>query len=268
MIEGGSIFGDLVRAIRPYLSEVVFVGGWVHALCILECDGSLRRVVRTSDIDLNLPLKLDPGTRDPLSVLIAKAGFETKLVDGAGEVLEVFRDTVDLDLLAEAPTERTPVKIEGQPDLRALGYPHQDMLRENARWIEIGPEVDPMMNPPESIRVPEIAAYSIGKLLSSARRTNRTKKTKDLVYLHGLLEREPLRSSLQASVPKLIEGYPEEVRLARAWMERVLSDGTIGDDIAEQIIAASGFDIKDSTPVRAQVMARFRRFLAESLQIS
>lgn len=266
MIEGGSVFGELVRAIKPYLSEVVFVGGWVQALYILEHSGSARGVVRTADIDLSLPHALDPGTRDPLSVLIARAGFEFQAVDGAGEVIEIFRDAVDLDLLAEAPSEKTPVEIEGQPDLRVAGYPHQALLRDNARWIEVGREIDPMMEPPESIRVPEIHAYSIGKLLSSARRTNEAKRAKDLVYLDGLLEREPLRVWITDSMPKLIEAYPEEVRLAGVWMERVLSDQRIGDEVAGQIISASGYGIEDPTPVRARVMARFKRFLAETLQ--
>jgi hypothetical protein len=268
MIEGGPVFGELVRAIKPYLSEVVFVGGWVHALYILESDGSVRGIVRTADIDLSLPHALDPGTRDPLSELIARAGFEIQAVDGAGEVTEIFRDAVDLDLLAEAPSEQTPVEIMGQPDLRVSGYPHQDMLRENARWIEVGPEIDPKMEPPESIRVPKVHAYSIGKLLSSARRTNDTKKAKDLVYLNGLLEREHLRALIGDLMPELKAAYPEEVALAKTWLEHVLDDQRIGENVADQIIAASGYEIEDPTPIRAQVMARFRRFLAETLKTS
>ena len=266
MIEGGPVFGELVRAIKPYLSEVAFVGGWVHALYILESDGSAHGVVRTADIDLSLPHELASGTRDPLSELIARAGFEIQAVDGAGEVIEIFRDSVDLDLLAEAPSERTPVEIVGQPDLRVSGYPHQDMLRESARWIEVGPDIDPKMEPPKSIRVPEVHAYSIGKLLSSARRTNDTKKAKDLVYLNGLLEREPLRALIEHSMPELTAAYPKEARLAKTWMEQVLNDQRIVENVADQIITASGFEIEDPTPVRVQVTARFRRFLVETLQ--
>jgi len=265
MVEGSSIFGDLVRSIKPYLTEVVFVGGWVHALYIIECDGDSRRIVRTSDIDLSLPQRLELGARDSLKELISRAGFEIQPIDGAGEVLEIFRDDVDLDLLAEAAGPLESVSIEGQPELTVFGYPHQNFLQENVRWMEVGPDIDPLMDPPVSILVPELAAYAIGKLLSSARRTNGDKKAKDLVYLDGLLAREPLRTSIEESMPNLLERYPAEGRLARAYLESVIADPRAQEAVSNQIIMASGFGMEDSTPVQAQVLARFRRFLVENL---
>lgn len=31
-IRDADVFAELVRALEPYLEEIVFIGGWVHAL--------------------------------------------------------------------------------------------------------------------------------------------------------------------------------------------------------------------------------------------
>ena len=189
MEPGGRVFADLVRALAPYLGDVVFVGGWVHALYLLEAEGVSARTVRTYDIDVSIPRSLARGDRPPLIELIRAARFEVSAFDEASGLLEIQRDSVPLDLLTEAPDPREPIAILGQGDLKVQGYPHQDLLRQNTRSMLVGVEVDESLNEPVPILVPTLSAYGLGKLLSSASRNMRSKRAKDLAYLVELLRR-------------------------------------------------------------------------------
>jgi hypothetical protein len=40
---GSSVFAELIRSLEPYLDEIVFVGGWVQALYVLEVEGRVER---------------------------------------------------------------------------------------------------------------------------------------------------------------------------------------------------------------------------------
>ena len=117
---GGDVFAHLVRTLGPYLGDVVFVGGWVQALYVLEAEGAGARVVRTSDIDVTLKSPLEAGDRAPLLDLLREGGFDVDAFDDASG-FEISIDDVDVDLLTDAPTPGDPVRIEGQPDLRVFG---------------------------------------------------------------------------------------------------------------------------------------------------
>jgi hypothetical protein len=123
-VTGGAVFADLLGALAPYLADVVFVGGWVQALYLFELEGADARVIRTADIDLTLSSPLEAGDRPPLVDLLRDGGFEVETFDDESG-LEIWKDSVDVDLLTEAPNPRKTVEIEGQSGLRVFGYPHQ-----------------------------------------------------------------------------------------------------------------------------------------------
>lgn len=75
-------FARVVIAMQPYVEDIVFVGGWVHALYLAEAnDGG---AVQTEDIDVTLPhtlLRGDPSVHDVAEQLI-EAGRSYGAIEG------------------------------------------------------------------------------------------------------------------------------------------------------------------------------------------
>lgn len=262
MVRNADVFADLVRALEPYAGEIVFVGGWVHALYLHEAEWK-GPVVRTDDIDVTLPDELDARDRPQLMELIRTAGFEIEQYDDASGILEIYRGDVALDLLTEAESPSKPVAIEGQGGLVVQGYPYQDLLRRNARPILVGPEFHPSLALRREIRVPELPAYVLGKVLSSSTRTSLRKQAKDLVYVLEILRSEILRERLAADFPEFLTRNAAEGAIAGRYLPRVLGDDHLLREITSQRIEASGFGFQDDTGVRSETAAALRRFRGE-----
>ncbi len=62
MPSAAEIFARTVIALELYAGDVVFVGGWVHALYLADANADERPVV-TDDIDLSIPHRLLAGDR-------------------------------------------------------------------------------------------------------------------------------------------------------------------------------------------------------------
>ena len=54
MPSASEVFARTIRALQPYTHDVVFIGGWVHALYLAEAN-SPDRPIRTEDIDVTIP---------------------------------------------------------------------------------------------------------------------------------------------------------------------------------------------------------------------
>lgn len=179
------------------------------------------RAIRTDDIDLTIPHRLLGEGRPPLLDLASAAGYEVREVLGSQGTVEIFQpgpgqSVIDLDLLTEAPDPRREVVIHGQPNLKVHGYPGQQILLDNARWMEVGSEIHPMLTPAVRIRVPTLAAYVLGKGISSQTRTRRAKRAKDLVYLLEIARHPVLGREVVAQMGAMASKIPSGVRpLAR-----------------------------------------------------
>jgi hypothetical protein len=208
------IFARTMLALQPYAPDIVLIGGWVHALYIAEANADTR-AVHTTDIDITIPSHLAMGDRRALIELVQVAGFELDELD-SGSGLKSFwqmgdrHQEVDLDLLTDAPTVREAVPIEGQPNLVVPGYPNQQILLENSRWMEIGPDIHPLLDPPRWIRVPTLPAYALVKVLSSDRRPHPQKRAKDLVYLFEVIRDRSMGGRVLAGMGELAARYPDE----------------------------------------------------------
>ena len=73
-------FARAVEALGPYLSDLVFVGGWAHYLFTLRPEaGPLTfEPLRTEDADVATPAKLARG-RQTIAECLTKAGFREHL---------------------------------------------------------------------------------------------------------------------------------------------------------------------------------------------
>lgn len=267
MPSAAEVFARTVRALQPYAGDVVFIGGWVHALYLAEANAD-DRPVATDDIDITLPHRLLTAGRPALLELVEAAGYEiNEVFPGSGE-MEIFQPgpgaaVIELDLLTEAPDPREDVLIEGQPGLKVHGYPGQHVLLENARWIEVGPDVHPSLDPPVAIRVPTIAAYVLGKGLSSRTRTRLRKEAKDLVYLYEIARHPGLGAALVAAMPELAGRYPAEYAAWRDRLAEVVTSRPILSEMAEQLLAGSRSVGREEDIARV-IVARIQRLLGET----
>jgi hypothetical protein len=254
-------------ALQPYAADVVVIGGWVHALYIAQSHAS-SEAVYTTDIDVTIPPVLDAGDRPTLIELARRAGFNVDDLDRARGTVSLWQAgeggaIIDLDLLTDAPDPTVPVRIDGQPDLVIPGYPDQHILLDNARWIEVGPEIHESLDPPLPIRVPTLAAYILVKALSSARRTSFQKQAKDLVYLFEIIRDREMRRQLLDELPPLAERYPDDYARWRDALASAAANAPLLAEVAEQLqndFRAMG----EPSQIALHVSAHLKRLLGEA----
>ena len=259
-------FARLIIAFHEYLDDIVFVGGWVHALYLAEANHV--GAVQTEDVDVALPLSLPAGNRPSLLDLALTAGFTRDAISDLDDapVWMVYQNadgmTIPIDFLTEGEP-RQPVKIIGQPGLLAQGYPGQRMLVESSRWLEVGPRFHPLLQIPRRVRVPTLGAYIVQKAISSHMRGNRQKAAKDLAYIAEILRHHELGTGIAQQVRALQGEYPTECARGAAALRSAVSSPVTLLDVAEQLIEA-GRAYGDRDAVAGALGGRFRRFLEES----
>lgn len=265
------VFARTVIALEPYAGEIVLIGGWVHALYLASANAR-ERPVATDDIDVTIPHRLLAGNRPMLLELMQEAGFTVQEVGGDTGLYEIFQPgpgvaEIDLDIFTEAAHAREVVWIEGQHRLAAQGYPDQRILLDNTQWLEVGPDIHPLLNPPRRIRVPTLSAYVLVKGLSSVTRRKQTKQVKDLVYLLEIVRHPDPGREAMVGLPDLASRYPEEYRAWREYLRRVLTDQRLLDEIATQLLE-EGRSVGTRAEVRNAVIARLRRLLGEMPEVN
>lgn len=233
--QGTEIFAQLAKHFESYSDEVVFIGGWVHAIYLADA-GTDGQPIKTDDIDISLPRQLLAADRPTLIELATSAGFDVNRLDEATGLLEIYSGVVDLDLLTDSDEPRTPIAIEGQEGLVVQGYPHQQLLRENSKVVELGPDLHPSLNPPVEIRVPTLGAYILGKTLSAGTRPHPAKRAKDLVYIFEILRHPGLGQEAMEELPALERAFPVESTLAVERLERLLQDDQVPGNVATQLL--------------------------------
>lgn len=259
-------FARVIIALQPYVDDIVFVGGWVHALYLSEAND--HGAVATEDIDVTLPRTLLTRDRPTLLELAREAGFERDPISDMEEVAAwmVYRNaeglTVPIDFLTEGEPRR-PVSIVGQPGLMAQGYPGQAMLLQSWRWMDVGTALHALLDPPRRVRVPTLGAYVVQKAMSAAMRGNRAKAAKDYAYLFEMLRHPRLGVTVATEIQGLRAPYPGECARFSESIALALATSAVLRDVAEQVIEA-GRAFGTVAGVAAAIEGRFRRLLAET----
>jgi hypothetical protein len=258
-------FARVIIEMAPYADEIVFVGGWVHALYLAEANET--GAVGTEDIDITIPRELLTRDRPTLLELAARAGFERdpiSYMEGVASWMVYTNeqgDTVPIDFLTEGEP-RFAVPIVGQPGLLAQGYPGQNVLLQNTRTMSVGTELHPMLDPPRVIRVPTLGAYVLHKGISSSTRTNPSKRAKDLAYIHEIVRHPRLGTRVFEELPALRVHHAEE---HARWIQEIgiaLATPAILNDVAEEL-SLHGRSLGPPNAIVRSVSAWFRRLLAE-----
>lgn len=84
-----SFFGDAIDALRPYLDDIVCVGGCANALYRFHelASNVMWGYLGTKDVDAGVPQKLPLHGRPPVSELMDRIGFKELTVGSADEAV-------------------------------------------------------------------------------------------------------------------------------------------------------------------------------------
>jgi hypothetical protein len=92
-----------LEALRPYLPELVVVGGWAHRLFHLHPLARPRDFapLRTNDVDLALVADLQPHAPGPIPDLLKKAGFEPRRKSMEPPITRYERNGLLIEFIAD-----------------------------------------------------------------------------------------------------------------------------------------------------------------------
>ena len=196
-MSAGRDLGAFVRAaeaLRPYLSELVFVEGWAHFLHTLlpEAAPIPFTPLMTDDADVATPVKLTV-LEETLHERLITAGFEERL-SGEHEppvseyVLGGEASGFSLEFLAPLPGGTS--RRDGRPDatVRVAGVTAQklrylDILLIAPVSLTLFGQLGFPVSAPVTVRVANPVAYVVQKVLVLPARAP-DKQAKDLLYIH------------------------------------------------------------------------------------
>jgi len=193
--------------LKPYLEEIVIVGGWVPFLYRKYGEIPARHPsVRTTDIDIAVPRQVPAKGRPTVDDLLSKAGYTVKLFGSDSPPIvkyELATPATEIEFITSEIGKPGKPAIFVQPGLIAQALRYVQILIENTKQIAINDSISGV-NVNSLIRVPSPAAFIFQKALTLPQR--RLKAAKDLYYIFDLLDSTTEMQSL----------IPAEIRLLQA----------------------------------------------------
>jgi hypothetical protein len=186
----------IVKALDPYLDQLVFAGAWCHRLLQyhpLATPPSFEPLM-TEDADIVTPSRL-PSRSPNLGEALAAGGFKADL-SGSGKLpVAKYYPVGDenglyiefiADLLGSGYTRKgEPYDILAVSGVTAQKLRHVDLLLFEPWELELGTERRFEIG--FTLRVANPASYLAQKVLSLPKRASSAKRAKDALYLHDTL---------------------------------------------------------------------------------
>lgn len=218
-------FVRLLRALAPWSSQLVVVGGWAHRLHRLAPQAVAPGYAPVVTLDADLAFGHGVRLQGDLRGSLRAAGFEQQLtgehrppvsryVLGEGEPGAGFYAEFLVPLVGAATDRggraRATCETAG---ITAQRLRYLDVLMLAPWQVTLGDDWG--ADPPLHVRVPNPATFVVQKLLIHADREPR-KQLQDLLYVHDTLE------LFADAMPSLHEAWRDGVapRLDRAWVAR------------------------------------------------
>ena len=187
-------FQRLVEALRPFLPDVVVVGGWAHRLFArhpLAVPVDFQPLT-TDDADIALPRRL-PARAINLGDRLKEAGFNAEMKGedrppvthyrlGEGEFYVEFLAPKTGDGHRRSGGRDATARVQG---VVAQKLPHIDLLLASP-WSVTMSVAPASGQDPVNLLIPNPAAYLAQKLLVLPDRT-KEKQANDIVYIHDTL---------------------------------------------------------------------------------
>lgn len=190
-------FGRLLDAVRPWLGQVVIIGGWAHRLHRFHpmSHPPAYAPLRTRDADVAFSLS-EPLTGD-IAAALQTAGFEKDFSgDNTPPVTHYRLGGDDQGFYAEflAPLHGSGLKRNGQPDvtfstagITAQKLRHVDMLLVRPWTVRLSAEIGVPLHSPTDVLLANPVSFIAQKLLIQKYRKPE-KKAQDALYIHDTLE--------------------------------------------------------------------------------
>jgi hypothetical protein len=242
-VDDSEAVARLIGALRPWLGEIVIVGGWAHYLHRLHPLANVpsHSPVRTRDADLAFSLTADLA--GDIGAALGVAGFrETLSGEHVPPVSEYRLGDEDEGFYAEflAPLSGSGLRRDGSPDntvgkagvtaqkLRYLEIMLVAPWRVSLSTIEGFP-----VEPPVDAQLANPVSFIVQKLLIQGRRPAR-KRAQDALYVHDTLE------LFGGELEELKQIWRQQVRPTLSMKTAVLVDqsrqryfGSVTDEIRE-----------------------------------
>lgn len=195
---------EVLKAVKPYLPDIVLVGGWVP-IVYEQCTSIYpTKTMRTADVDFAClhPLEVRGETMDHL---LKGAGFRCELF---GNALVPFcryvnERRLEIEFLTPLQGDGSAVVRRLQKDLTAEPLRYLDVLLVHTRSIEIYEDL--------IVRVPWISAFLFQKGLSFPHRGSALKRDKDLYYIFKIVQAVD-REYLMTELLEVFEAHPKKWR--------------------------------------------------------
>jgi hypothetical protein len=213
-MEDSDSFARLIDALRPWLSQLVIVGGWAHRLHRLHplANALKYQPLRTRDADIAFSVN---ATLDgDLRAALRDADFNERLSrEHTPPVTQYRLGDEDEGFYAEflTPLRGDGLRRDGQDDvtMAKAGITAQRLryleLLLLAPWsVEVGPAIGVPVVSNVALLVPNPVSFIVQKLLIHKQR--KEKKPQDVLYIHDTLE------LFGASIDELRDVWNTQVR--------------------------------------------------------
>ena len=206
-----------LEVLKLYLKEIVIVGGWVPFLYRRYGHMPSRHPsIRTMDIDVAVPRRLEERGRPTIDELLSCAGYKVRIYGSDISVVkyELTAPVIEIEFLTPEVGRPGRPSTLVQRGLTAQALRYLQILLENTKEIEIndtlsGADVNLV------VRVPSPGAFIYQKGLTLPRR--HSKVSKDLYYIFDLLD-----SSTESRDSILVEINSLQSQYAARWFRNFL----------------------------------------------
>jgi hypothetical protein len=187
----------LIEALRPWLGDLVIVGGWVHRLYRFhpQAGSPTYQAVQTRDADV--AFSLEARLKGDIAAALRKAGFrEDFRGEDAPPVTQYGLGDEDQGFYAEflTPLRGSGVKRDGTPDatlakagVSAQKRRHLDLLLTQPWTIRLDSTTGIPLAAPAEVRLANPVCFIAQKLLIRNERSSE-KQAQDVLYIHDTLE--------------------------------------------------------------------------------
>lgn len=216
---------SILRALAPYLPDVVIIGGWVPELHRRYGGATWRTIPsRTTELDVLVGPVLDPKGRPKIRELLERARIRpARPVSFPADWVSQDTDTTVIEFLMARPgpaVTDSPRQVDMQGYLGAILIDDAEVL--GAFTCELVVRLDEEQ---WTVRVPTLGAWAIGKALTFGARQapldatpGADKRAKDLLYLRDLIHAGPeVLQQLTRDLGTVVSG-----RLGRQIAERTV----------------------------------------------
>ena len=201
-----------VEVLAPYLDEIVIVGGWVPFLYNRYGQmPSAHPLLRTMDIDLVVPRRVEEHGRPTIDELLSRAWYQARIsgLDIPVVKYELASPVTEIEFLTPEVGRPGKAALAVQHGLTAQAVRYLQILLENTKKIEINDTIDGSdISLVVTVPSPGAFIYQKGLTLSPSSRRSSTKVDKDLYYIFSFVDssRES-RDSIPAEINSLRSCY-------------------------------------------------------------